>query len=347
MCYNGLVKSAGRPQRLARCQREGQGLLGAETAPNVAELEGLALRLRRRILTMIARAGSGHPGGSLSAVEILCSLYFGQLRHNPAQPQWPDRDRFILSKGHAAPALYAVLAEAGYFPRVWLWSLRRPRSPLQGHPERTRLAGVEMSGGPLGHGLAFGIGVALAGRLDRRDYGVYVLISDGECDAGETWEAAMAARHFNAQHPLTKLCAHPLNNLCAILDRNRYQNDGPTQRIMDSEPLVEKWRAFGWHTLETDGHSFPALLDAFQAAAAYQEGPTIIIAHTVKGKGVKFMEQDPVAWHGKAPPPEKLVEGLADLGIQGLTDADVEVLLRGSPEEVEEAVGRWPLGAGG
>lgn len=275
-------------------------MLGGETAPNVAELKRLARTVRRSIVQMTGRAGSGHPGGSLSAVEILCSLYFGVMRHNPAQPQWPDRDRFILSKGHAAPALYAVLAEAGYFDRELLSTLRRPGSPLQGHPERTRLPGVEMSGGPLGHGLAFGIGHALAGRLERRDYRVYVLISDGECDAGETWEAAMATVHFK------------LSNLCGILDYNGIQNDGFNWRIMDVEPLADKWRAFGWRVMEVYGHSFPALLRAFYKAQQHHGGPTMIIAHTVKGKGVSFMENN-VQFHGKAPTPAQVEQALAEL----------------------------------
>jgi len=206
-----------------------------------------------------------------------------------------------LSKGHAAPLLYAAMAEAGYFPKAWLLTLRKLNSPLQGHPEVGKLAGVEMSAGPLGHGLSFGNGIALAARLDKKPYRVYVLMSDGEMDAGETWEAAMASAHFR------------LDNVTAFVDRNRLQNDGPTEEIMRLEPLAEKWQAFGWKVIEIDGHSFPEIFQALDTALVTKEQPTVIIAHTVKGKGVSFME-NVADFHGKAPTPEQVVQALEELG---------------------------------
>jgi len=253
-----------------------------------AEMEAIAKRLRRHIITMTGKAGSGHPGGSLSAVEILTALYFKLLRHKPSDPQWPDRDRFILSKGHAAPLLYATLAECGYFPVAELSTLRQMDSRLQGHTDRTITPGVEMSAGALGQGLSFGIGVALAGRLDGQNYRVYVLLGDGECDEGQVWEAAMAAAHFK------------VDNLAAIVDNNGQQIDGWNRDVMNLDPFPRKWQTFGWKVIEVDGHSIPQLLNAFGRAKQVKGQPTVIIAHTIKGKGVSFMENNP-DFHGTAP----------------------------------------------
>jgi len=253
-----------------------------------AELKAVAKRVRRHIITMTGKAGSGHPGGSLSAVEILTTLYFRVLRHKPLDPQWPDRDRFILSKGHAAPLLYAILAECGYFPVAELLTLRQMDSCLQGHTDCTVTAGVEMSAGALGQGLSFALGVALAGRLNAQDYRVYVLLGDGECDEGQVWEAAMAAAHFK------------VDNLVAIVDNNGQQIDGWNRDVMNLEPFPAKWQAFGWQVIEVDGHDLGQLTKAFNQAKQVKGQSTVIIAHTIKGKGVSFMENNP-DFHGTAP----------------------------------------------
>ena len=261
----------------------------AEARPlSFDDLKAIAKMLRRHIITMTGKAGSGHPGGSLSAVEIVTALYFKLLRHRPSDPQWPDRDRFVLSKGHAAPLLYAALAECGYFPVEELSTLRQLDSRLQGHTDRTLTPGVEMSAGSLGQGLSFAIGVALAGRLNSQNYSVYVLLGDGECDEGQVWEAAMAAAHFK------------VDNLIAIVDNNGQQIDGWNRDVMNLEPFNKKWEAFGWQVIEVDGHDFTQLFDAFEQAKLVKGQPTVIIAHTVKGKGVSFMENNP-DFHGKAP----------------------------------------------
>ena len=267
---------------------------------NNEDLKAVAKRLRRDIVTMIAKAGSGHPGGSLSAVEILTTLYWGILRHKPSDPQWPDRDRFILSKGHAAPVLYAVLAECGYFPKSELSTLRQLDSRLQGHADRTATPGVEMSSGSLGQGLSFAVGCALAGRLDKQTWRVYALLSDGECDEGQTWEAAMSAAKFK------------LDNLTAIVDNNGIQLSGFNRDIMPLDPLNKKWDAFGWQVFEVDGHDFSQLLNAFNQARNVKAKPAVIIAHTIKGKGVSFMENS-VDFHGKAPNAEQLEKALKEL----------------------------------
>jgi transketolase len=253
-----------------------------------AELKAVAKKLRRHIITMTGKAGSGHPGGSLSAVEILTTLYFKVLRHKPLDPQWPDRDRFILSKGHAAPLLYATLAECGYFPVAELFTLRQMDSCLQGHTDCTITPGVEMSAGALGQGLSFAIGVALARRLNSQDYQVYVMLGDGECDEGQVWEAAMAATHFR------------VSNLVAIVDNNGQQIDGWNRDVMNLEPFPAKWQAFGWKVIEADGHNIRQLAQAFEQAKQIKGQPTVIIAHTIKGKGVSFMENNP-DFHGTAP----------------------------------------------
>jgi transketolase len=256
-------------------------------------LKEIARDLRLDILDMTTKAGSGHPSSSFSAVEILTALYFGGiLNYRPDEPWWPGRDRFIMSKGHAAPLLYAVLARAGYFDRQRLWELRQIDSPVQGHPILGLLPGVEATTGSLGQGLSLGLGHILGGRINQLDYRVYVLLGDGECEAGQIWEAAMAAAHFKA-HRLT-----------AILDYNKYQETGPISREMALEPLVAKWESFGWHVSEVDGHDINEILVALNAVSAIDSKPTIIVAHTVKGKGVSFVEQD-YTFHGRALKPEQ------------------------------------------
>jgi len=264
------------------------------------DMKTVAKRLRRHIISMIGKAGSGHPGGSLSAVEIVTALYFRVLRHKPLDPCWPDRDRFVLSKGHAAPLLYATLAECGYFPVEELLTLRKLESRLQGHTDCRLIPGVEMTAGALGQGLSFAVGVALAGRLDSKDYRVYVLLGDGECDEGQVWEAAMAAAHFKT------------DNLVAIVDNNGLQLDGWNRDIMNLAPFAEKWRAFGWHTVSVDGHDLAGLDAAFEQVRSVKGQPSVIIARTVKGKGVSFMENQ-VDFHGKAPNAAEVAMALKEL----------------------------------
>jgi transketolase len=263
-------------------------------------MEVIAKRLRRHIITMVGKAGSGHPGGSLSAVDILTSLYFRVLRHWPANTCWPDRDRFILSKGHAAPALYAVLIECGYLSPDDLPTLRQLDSRLQGHVDCTSTPGIEMSAGSLGQGLSFAIGVALSSRLNSQAYRVYVLMGDGECDEGQVWEGAMAAPHFK------------LDNLVAIVDNNGLQIDGWNRDVMNLEPFAQKWRAFGWHVIEVNGHDIDQLITAFEKAQQFKGKPTTIIAHTIKGKGVSFMENI-ANFHGIAPNTEEVEIALKEL----------------------------------
>ena len=268
---------------------------------NLAELTEIARDLRLDILDMTTKAGSGHPSSSFSAVEILTAIYFGGiLNFNPEDPWWQGRDRFIMSKGHAAPLLYAVLARAGYFARDLLWELRQIDSPVQGHPIQGMLPGVEATTGSLGQGLSLGLGHILGGRINQRAYRVYVLLGDGECEAGQVWEAAMAAAHFKA-HLLT-----------AILDYNKYQETGPISREMALEPLAAKWQSFGWQVKEADGHDFQALLEALEDVKAESEKPTIIIAHTIKGKGVSFVEQD-FTFHGRALKGEQAVKAREEI----------------------------------
>jgi transketolase len=266
----------------------------------VDELEKIARKIRRHIIIMTGNAGSGHPGGSLSAADIVTALYFNIMRHDPENPAWPDRDRFILSKGHAAPLLYAALAESGYFPLETLPTLRKLGSSLQGHADSNVTPGVEMTAGSLGQGLSFSVGVALAGRLNSQDYRVYVMLGDGECDEGQVWEAAMAGAHFR------------VDNLTAIVDNNGLQIDGWNRDVMNIEPLNDKWKSFGWHVIEVDGHNIPRLLDAFKEAQSVKGKPSVIIAHTVKGKGVSFMENN-VDFHGKAPNAEQVELALKEL----------------------------------
>lgn len=268
------------------------------------ELEGIARRVRHHIVQMVAEAGSGHPGGSLSCADILVALYFRVLHVDPNRPEWPERDRFVLSKGHACPALYAVLAERGFFPIEDLWTLRRLGSHLQGHPDMRKTPGVEASTGSLGQGLSIGLGMALAARLDAAAWRVYVLLGDGEIQEGQVWEAAMAAAHYRA------------DDLTAILDWNGLQIDGPNDEVMSVRPVAEKWRGFGWEVREINGHRFPEILDALAWARTVRGRPAIILARTVKGRGVSFMEGQ-VDWHGKAPSPPQAEQALAELGGEG------------------------------
>ncbi|MEI8349631.1 MAG: transketolase [Candidatus Omnitrophota bacterium] len=253
----------------------------------IQHLKSKANQMRRLIVSMLAKAGSGHPGGSLSSTDILACLYFEVMRFDAKNPLWLDRDRFHLSKGHCCPALYASLAMNGFFPMVELDRLRCLGAMLQGHPDR-RVPGVEVASGSLGQGLSVALGMALAGKIDKRDYRVYCLMGDGEIQEGNIWEAAMAAAHFKA------------DNLCGIVDYNHFQIDGRTEEIMNLEPLVNKWEAFGWHVIQCDGHNLYQLLEGFMKAKAVKLKPTVIIAHTVKGKGVSFMEHV-VDFHGRAP----------------------------------------------
>ena len=263
-------------------------------------LEDKARKIRKHVINMIYEAGSGHPGGSLSSVDILTALYFHTMRHNPLEPELVDRDRFILSKGHAAPALYATLAEAGYFSVEELQSLRKIGSMLQGHPD-CEVPGVEVSSGSLGQGLSIASGIALAGKRDKKAYRVYTLLGDGECDEGQVWEAAMFDSHYK------------LDNLTAIVDRNGLQIDGPTEKIMRLESIADKWRAFGWHVIEIDGNKIEEITAALDDAKSIRGRPTAIIAHTFKGKGISFMEWIN-AFHGKALNKEEMEIALQELG---------------------------------
>jgi transketolase len=271
------------------------------TVDSVDELKRIANRIRVEIIKMIGAAGSGHPGGSLSAVELLVALYFRVLRHDPQNSAWPDRDRFILSKGHGCPVLYATYAEAGYIDPALLSTLRKLGSPLQGHPDKRMLPILEASTGSLGQGLSIGIGMALAARMDKKNYHTFVMIGDGESQEGQIWEGAMLAGH------------HRLANLTAIVDYNKQQLDDFTSKIIDLEPLVEKWTAFGWNAVEIDGHDFNQVIPALEEARSATRKPTVIIAHTVKGKGVSFMENN-IKWHGVAPKPEEVAAALRELG---------------------------------
>lgn len=264
------------------------------------DLKQKARLLRRDIITMIGKAGSGHPGGSLSGVEIVTALYFHVMKVNSQNPSWPQRDRFVLSKGHAAPLLYAALAEKGFFPREELWNLRKLGSMLQGHPDLKATPGVEVSTGSLGQGLAVSNGMAMAGKLDNSDWYVYTLMGDGEIQEGMVWEAAMASVHYG------------LDNLVAFVDHNGFQIDGAVDEIISLEPLADKWKSFGWFVQTINGHEFPEILEALEIARQVKGKPAIIIAETVKGKGVSFMENR-VEWHGVAPSEEEMEKALAEL----------------------------------
>ncbi|MGE5572802.1 MAG: transketolase [Bacteroidota bacterium] len=263
-----------------------------------------ANNIRRHVIEMGRGGKAIHLGGAMSAADILSCLYFAVLNHRPGSPYWPGRDRFILSKGHAAVALYATLAEAGYFPAELLSSFKNPDSPLQGHPDMTLLPGVEMSTGSLGQGLSVAVGLGIAGRLDNARYRVYVMLGDGELDEGQVWEAALAASHFK------------LDNITAVIDRNGLQLDGVTEDIMGIEPLGEKWRAFGWSVIEADGHDLHQLLDAFAEAKGVHGRPAVIVARTVKGRGVPFAEGK-VGSHSMKLSEAQIAEALAALEPSG------------------------------
>jgi transketolase len=268
---------------------------------NVEEMKEMAKTIRRDIIKMICEAGSGHPGGSLSSTDILVALYFNKMKHNPLKPDWEDRDRFVLSKGHVCPALYAVLARAGYFSIDELMTLRKMFSRLQGHPALNKnLPGIEISSGSLGQGLSVACGIAIGAKLDRKDYKVYCLAGDGELQEGQIWEAAMTAAHYN------------LDNLVCIVDKNNLQIDGWVKDVMEIHPIHKKFEAFNWHVIECDGHNLESLLKAYDEAASVKGKPTCIVANTVKGKGVSFMENQ-AGWHGKAPSKEQCELAIAEL----------------------------------
>ena len=270
-----------------------------------ARVVAIARQCRVQIIRMLTRAGSGHPGGSLSVIDILTALYFGRLRYDAKRPDWPDRDRVVLSKGHAVPALYAVMARAGYFHESELVTLRKLGSRLQGHPDRTALPGIEAATGSLGQGLSISLGMALGLKLRAAPARVYCILGDGEIQEGQVWEAAMSAPKLGRPD-------HPLDNLCVILDYNKIQLDNFVAKIMDLEPVVAKWQAFGWPVLEIDGHDTDQIGKALDAAEATRGTPTFIVAHTVKGKGVSFMENDP-EWHGKAPKPAEAIRAIREI----------------------------------
>jgi transketolase len=271
-----------------------------KTSMTVKELKQMAAVIRTDIIEMICTAQAGHPGGSLSATDIVTALYFRVMNIDPKKPHWPDRDRFILSKGHACPVWYAALAERGYFDKKHLATLRRMDSILQGHPDMNKTPGIDMTAGSLGHGLSAGLGMALSARLRKKNYHVWVVIGDGESQEGSIWEAAMAAPKWKT------------DNLVAILDRNHLQNDACVEDIMPIEPVADKWKAFGWHVVAIDGHCMEDIVKALEDARAYEKGPTMIIAETIKGKGVSYME-NVAEWHGKAPCLEEADKALEEI----------------------------------
>ena len=267
---------------------------------NSKNLAMLANEARMLALDAVYTAKSGHVGGSFSIIDALTVLYFNTMRIDPNDSKNPDRDRFVLSKGHCSPALYAVLALRGYFPKEELKKFRSIHHHMSGHVEMNHINGVDMSAGSLGQGLSAAVGMALAGKLDGKDYRVYVAMGDGEIAEGQIWEASMAAPHYK------------LDNLCAMVDVNGLQIDGPTDKVMSSAPLDEKFRAFGWHVIEVDGHDYEAMAKAFDEAAVVKGKPTMVLLHTVKGKGVSFMENQ-VGWHGKAPSDAEFEQAMAEL----------------------------------
>jgi transketolase len=271
----------------------------SHTDNEIKELEVKAKHIRRLIIEMLAQAGSGHPGGSLSSTDLVTALYFSVMKHDPRSPDSCDRDRFHMSKGHCCPLWYAVLAEAAYFSKDKLLTLRQLGSMLQGHPDR-RAPGVSCASGSLGQGLSVGLGMSLAAKIDKKEYRVYVLLGDGEIQEGNIWEAAMAAAHYKC------------DNICAILDYNGFQIDGKIKDIMGLEPLAAKWQAFGWHTIEIDGHDMRKILAAYDEARTVKGKPTIVIARTIKGKGVSFME-NVGDFHGRAPTREEAQKALEEL----------------------------------
>lgn len=272
----------------------------SSTPMSVYELEKMAVIIRCDIIDMICTAAAGHPGGSLSATDVVTALYFRVMRIDPENPDWPDRDRFILSKGHACPVWYAALAERGYFEKSHLKTLRQMGSILQGHPDMRKTPGIDMTAGSLGHGLSAGLGMALSAKLQQKDYHVFVVIGDGESQEGSIWEASMAAARFK------------LHNLTAILDYNHLQNDDSVDDIMPIHPVIDKWQAFGWNVIDIDGHDMTQVVQALEEAKSHQDAPTIIVANTVKGKGVSYME-NVCEWHGKAPCQDEADQALEEL----------------------------------
>ena len=270
-----------------------------EKRPDILELQKKAIEIRKDILKMLMLAGSGHTGGSLSIVDILVALYYHTMKHDPAKPDWRERDRLLLSKGHACPALYAVLAHKGYFSKDLLWTLRKMGSLLQGHPQ-IGLAGVEISSGSLGQGLSIANGIAMAANLDELKTRTYCLMGDGETNEGQVWEAAMTSAHYK------------LDNVCAIIDFNKLQIDGFCCEVMDLGSFKHRWEAFGWNAIEADGHDIASLINAFDKAAAVKGKPSVVVADTVKGKGVSFVENK-AEWHGIAPKKEEYERAVKEL----------------------------------
>jgi transketolase len=266
----------------------------------IGRLEAIANDLRTLVVRMVHLAGSGHVGGALSSADMMATLYFSTLRVDPARPDWPERDRFVLSKGHSCPVLYAALARRGFFPVEDLWTLRKIGCHLQGHPDMRKTPGVDATTGSLGQGFSVAVGMALAAKLDHATHRVYVLLGCGEMQEGQVWEAAMAASHYR------------LDRLTALVDYNRLQLDGTNQEIMEIAPLADKWRAFGWRALEIDGHNMAEILQALAEAHSTASQPTVIVARTIKGKGVSFME-DQVAWHAGAPSQQQAEQACAEL----------------------------------
>ncbi len=267
---------------------------------DINELKKIAKNVRINILHMLTLAGSGHTGGSLSAVDVAVAIYFSRMKFNPADPSWEERDRFVLSKGHAAPLIYAVMAEAGYFREDAIKTLRKTGSPLQGHPCSAMLPGIEISTGSLGQGLSVANGMALGLRLDGNPARVYCIMGDGEVQEGQVWEAAMTAAHYK------------IDNICAVVDNNGLQIDGPVEKVMGIEPLRDKWAAFGWHVMDIDGHNMQEIIDALDEAETVKGRPSIIIARTTKGKGVSFFENK-VEYHGVAPTREEFDRAVKEI----------------------------------
>jgi len=271
-----------------------------ERIVDFASLRSRATRLRCDVVEMIARAGSGHNGGSLSAADMLAYLYFHRLRIDPQRPDWPDRDRFVLSKGHCCPILYAALAGRGFFPRETLWTLRDIGSPLQGHPDMTKTTGVDMTTGSLGQGISAAVGMAIGGRLDGRSFRVYCMVGDGEIQEGQVWEAAMAAAH------------HRLANLTVLVDNNKMETDGETRSIMNVEPIEDRWRGFGWAVQRVDGHDMQQIHEGIQQLLCVDDRPGVLVADTIKGKGVSFMEGQ-AQWHSGPTDEQETQQALREL----------------------------------
>jgi transketolase len=272
---------------------------------DLGRLQEIARECRVQIVRMLTHAGSGHPGGSLSVIDILTVLYFGRMRYDPKRPLWEDRDRLVLSKGHCVPAQYCCMAKAGYLPESLLLTLRKLGSPLQGHPDRALLPGIEAATGSLGQGLSMAVGMALGLKLAGKAARVYCVLGDGEIQEGQVWEAAMSAPKLGRPD-------HHVDNLCVILDYNGIQLDDHVKKILDLEPVMDKWKAFGWPVIEIDGHDLAQIDKALDQAEAIHGKPTFVVAHTVKGKGVSFMEDNP-EWHGKAPTPAEAVRAIREI----------------------------------